>query len=441
MRLRCPTRAIGVTLLALAAAVALPGSAFAAGATATAGGGTGASRAHAAIVGGAPAASGTFPWLALVEYNEGNGEAQYCTGSVVASNVVLTAGHCVANIDTGVTLPASNFTVFTGNVDWTAPGEQSSAVTTVLAYPGYVPSTGYGDAGLLVLATPSSAPAIPLATAADANFIAEGNALTITGWGATSAGGGLMTALQTGIIGTQSPGYCESQDGADSLAFDPTAEFCAIDPTNYAIGTCHGDSGGPATVAPTPGSVLEVGIASRADAYCKTTVPDIFTRVDLVSGWVENEIAAVAPPPQPSSPTSTTTPTSPSAAAATTPPAPAAGKYLGTTGQRDGHVYATVGATGVTRINVRVTLRCGRQLRGPLTSTELFPDAAPLTRSGSLWRFSAAYRDPAGRRYTLSGAFPAAGVSAYATGTLKVTTRNGGCSSGSLRWSAPSPPS
>jgi secreted trypsin-like serine protease len=439
MRLRFPTRATSLVVLAFAAAVALPGSAFGADAAATAGGGGGASRAHAAIVGGAPAADGTFPWLALVEYNEGNGEALYCTGSVVASNVVLTAGHCVANIDTGVTLPANNFTVFTGNVDWTAPGEQSSAVTTVLAYPGYVPSTGYGDAGLLVLAAPSSAPAIALATAADASFIAEGNALTITGWGATAGGGGLMTALQTGTIVTQSPNYCESQDGADGLAFDPTGEFCAIDP-NYAIGTCHGDSGGPATVAPTPGSVLEVGIASRADAYCKTTVPDIFTRVDLVSGWVDDEIAAVAPPQQPSSPTSTSTPASTPAAAASTPPAPAAGKYLGTTGQRDGHVYATVDATGVTRINVRVILRCGHEPRGPLTTTELFPEPAALTRSGSLWHFSAAYRDAEGRRYALSGVFPAAGVSAYATGTLKVTTRNGGCSSGSLRWSAPSPP-
>jgi secreted trypsin-like serine protease len=439
MKLRWPTRATSLAVLAAAAAVALPGSALGAGATSTSGDGTAASRAHAAIVGGAPAASGTFPWLALVEYNEGNGEAQYCTGSVVASNVVLTGGHCVANIDTGVTLPANNFTVFTGNVDWTAPGEQASAVTTVLAYPGYVPSTGYGDAGLLVLATPTSEPAIPLATPADASFIAQGNALTITGWGATSAGGGLMTALQTGTIGTQSPGYCASQDGADSLAFDATAEFCAIDPTNYAIGTCHGDSGGPATVAPTPGSVLEVGIASRADAYCRTTVPDIFTRVDLVSGWVDDEIAAVAPPPQPSSPTSTT-PASTPAAAATTPP-PTAGKYLGTTGQLDGHVYATVGATGVTRINVRVILRCGHQRRAPLTSTELFPEPAALTRVGSLWHFSAAYRDPEGRRYTLTGGFPAAGASAYASGTLKVTTRNGACSSGSLRWAAPSPPS
>jgi secreted trypsin-like serine protease len=440
MRVRSPTRPITFAVLCVAAAVALPGSALGAGAAATAGRSMGVGRAHAAIVGGAPAASGTFPWLALVEYNEGNGEAQYCTGSVVASNVVLTAGHCVANIDTGATLPANNFTVFTGNVDWTAPGEQSSAVTTVLAYPGYVPSTGYGDAGLLVLATATSQPAIPLATPADASFVAQGNALTISGWGATSAGGGLMTELQTGTIGTQSPSYCASQDGADSLAFDPAAEFCAIDPTNFAIGTCHGDSGGPEIVAPTPGSVLEVGIASRADAYCKTTVPDIFTRVDLVSAWVDGEIAAVAPPQQPSTPVSTATPASTPVAAASTPPAPTAGKYLGTTGQRDGHVYATVGTTGVTRVNVRFRLRCGRQARGPLTSTELFTEPAMLTLVGSLWHFAAAYRDPDGRRYTLSGAFPAAGVRAPATGTLTVTTRNGACSSGSLRWSAPSPP-
>jgi hypothetical protein len=290
---------------------------------------------------------------------------------------------------------------------------------------------------MLVLASATSEPAIALASPADAGFVPGANAITIAGWGATSGTGGLMTALQTGTTVTQSPAYCASQDGADSLAFDPTSEFCAIDP-NYAIGTCHGDSGGPAIVTPTPGSVLEVGIASRADAECATTVPDIFTRVDLVSGWVDDEIAAVAPVPQ-ASPTSTT-PASTPVAAATTPPAPIAGKYLGTTRQRDGHVYATVGATGVTRINVRFILHCGREARGPLTTTELFKDPAPLKRAGSLWRFAAAYTDPDGRRYALSGTFPAAGVSTDATGTLKVATRNGGCSSGGVRWSAPSPP-
>ena len=437
MARRWSTGAIGLAGAIAAAALALPGSALAAAATATAPGGASSADAHTAIVGGSVAAAGTFPWLALVEYNEGNGEAQYCSGTVVASNVVLTAGHCVANIDTGVTLPASSFTVFTGDVDWTAPTEQASPVTQVLTYPGFDPSTGYGDAGVLVLATATTAPVIPLATPADESLIDAGSAISIAGWGATSGTGGLSDVLESATIGVQTTDYCNSQDGADSLIFDPSSEFCAIDQVNYASGTCHGDSGGPAIVTPTPTSVLEVGIVSRADAYCRTVWPDIFTRVDLVSDWVSSEIAAVAPSPVPA-PALTGT-AMPALVAASPPPAPASGKYLASTHQRDGHVYTTIGPGGVTRINVRFDLHCGKATRGPLTTTEVFADPPKLVGLGGLWHFSTLYTDSAGRRYDITGAFPASGAATTAAGTLEVTTGNRRCTSGTVHWSAAAP--
>ncbi len=456
MALRWSTGASGLVAAIAAVVVALPGSALGAAATATAGDGVGASGAHTAIVGGSAAAPGTFPWLALVEYNEGNGEAQYCSGTVVSANVVLTAGHCVANIETAITLPAGGFTVFTGDVDWTAPAEQSSAVTEVLAYPGFDPTTGYGDAGLLVLATPTSEPAIPLATSSDDGFIQDRNAITIAGWGATSGGSGLSAALQSGILGVQSAGYCNSQDGADSLNFDPSSEFCAIDPMNYAIGTCHGDSGGPAIVTVPPaigttastssadvqeGYSLEVGIASRADAYCSTTVPDIFTRVDLVSGWVNGVIDAVALPAAPTTPAPRTPPatTTPTPVTSSAPPTPATGKYLGTTHQRDGHVNTTVEPGEVTRINVRFDLRCASGTRGPLTTTEVFTNPPKLKGVGRLWRFSTVYKDSLGRRYVITGIFSPSGAATKAIGTLEVTTKSRRCTSGTVHWSAPAP--
>jgi len=436
MALRWSTGAIGLAGAIAAVAVALPGSALAAAATATAPGGGG-DAAHTAIVGGSVAAAGTFPWLALVEYNEGNGEAQYCSGTVVASNVVLTAGHCVANIDTGVTLAAGSFTVFTGGVDWTAPTEQVSTVTQVLTYPGFDPTTGYGDAGVLVLANATTAPAIPLATTADDSFIQAQTAISIAGWGATSGTGGLNSVLESATLGVQTTDYCNSQDGADSLDFDPSSEFCAIDPVNYATGTCHGDSGGPAIVTPTPTSVLEVGIVSRADASCRTIWPDIFTRVDLVSGWVGSEIAAVAPaPPPPTTPTGNAMPT---LVAASPPPAPATGKYLASTHQRDGHLYTTVGLAGVTRINVRFDLHCGKSTRGPLTTTEVFANPPKLVGLGGLWHFSTLYADSAGRRYDITGVFPTSGATTDAAGTLEVTSGNRRCTSGTVHWSAAAP--
>ena len=56
-------------------------------------------RAHAPIVDGRPAEPGRLPWLAYIEDRRGAGTGQ-CTGTVVAPNLVLTAGHCAEDVHT-----------------------------------------------------------------------------------------------------------------------------------------------------------------------------------------------------------------------------------------------------------------------------------------------------------------------------------------------------
>src|ERR1700677_1150071 len=76
--------------------------------------------AHAAVIGGQAAAPGTFPWMAYILDLRGD-EVGQCSGTVVAPNLVLTAGHCAENMQTGVVNEASGYRVATGNVDWAAP--------------------------------------------------------------------------------------------------------------------------------------------------------------------------------------------------------------------------------------------------------------------------------------------------------------------------------
>jgi secreted trypsin-like serine protease len=144
--------------------------------------------ARASVIGGEPAAPGTFPWMAFVVDISGN-EGSACSGTVVAPNLVLTAGHCPVDTETGVTNEAADYRVVTGVVDWTNPERQVSHVSQVLAYPhmriyGYY-DDGWGDATLLVLSTPTTAPAIPLATRADANLLGGGTDALVAGWGDT----------------------------------------------------------------------------------------------------------------------------------------------------------------------------------------------------------------------------------------------------------------
>lgn len=87
----------------LAAMVVLPAAAGAQGGTASAQRGP---NAHVAVIGGQPADPGTFPWTAYILDLRGH-EVGQCSGTVVAPNLVLTAGHCAQNMQTGVVNEAS----------------------------------------------------------------------------------------------------------------------------------------------------------------------------------------------------------------------------------------------------------------------------------------------------------------------------------------------
>ena len=136
--------------------------------------------AQTSVIGGQVAEPGTFPWMAFVIYFRGNEEAGLCSGTVLAPNLILTAAHCAVDLETGVTNEASGYRVVTGNVDWAAPERQVSGVSQVVVFPHYKASATspivFGDAALLVLSTPTTAPTISLATPAQAKRVRTGTA-------------------------------------------------------------------------------------------------------------------------------------------------------------------------------------------------------------------------------------------------------------------------
>ncbi|HEY1853923.1 MAG TPA: serine protease [Solirubrobacterales bacterium] len=255
----------------------------------------GATTASASVVGGEGAVRGSFPYLAFVIHGEG-GSAEACTGTVVSSNVVLTAAHCVVDEEGGTLYPASGFQVVTGSVRWSASERVVSSVSSVAVFPEYTPSGEYahwGDAALLELSKPIAAPAVRLASA---EAWAPGSAALITGWGKTaSSQAGAASLLHDAETVVQPASVC----GAGANHFHAEGQLCVADPEG-ARSACNGDSGGPLLVV-APGSAsepLEIGVASFiADAGCSPSSPQYYTRADLIEPWVAAQVAAVAPPP------------------------------------------------------------------------------------------------------------------------------------------------
>ncbi len=96
VRMRCVVRWGVLAVAALASTAAFPSVA-----NARTGAHRALRRAHTAVVGGQSAEPGTFPWMAYVLDVRGD-DVEQCSGTVVAPNLVLTAGHCTENMQTGV---------------------------------------------------------------------------------------------------------------------------------------------------------------------------------------------------------------------------------------------------------------------------------------------------------------------------------------------------
>jgi secreted trypsin-like serine protease len=307
-------RLIAPVKLACLLALALAGGASAGGAWASRPPLKG-TRARAAIIGGTPVSSApaasSVPATSDTPVGSGDASAALasvvevldlrgrlagqCTGTVVAQSLVLTAGHCAESLRTGVVDPAAGFRVLIGSGAPAGEG-QLARVSAVIVYERFRRRVDDGDAALLVLTKPTTAPAIKLATSA--RELGVGSTATIAGWGNTFYGQRAPTeSLRSAETVVQTPRWC----ARNAPPFFAASEICTIDPPRYATGACNGDSGGPLLALPgTGGEPVQIGIAVHVYDRCSTRRPSVFTSVAAIAPWVRSWSAAyrsAAPPP------------------------------------------------------------------------------------------------------------------------------------------------
>ena len=394
-----------MTLMAvlLAACLALPG---------------GADARQTRIVGGTGAELSQWPWVARVLIDNPN-LVNTCTGTVVAPNVVLTAGHCAS--------AAWRFKVITGATS-VSSGGQTSKVSEVVRDPHFIYRAPNGadladyDATLLKLSTPTTAPVVRLATAADASLYRADTRVSVAGWGWTSwSGKTVSSTLLAGNMALVSQTLCKSDSvGALRLQLDTADQFCALSATRT-TGICEGDSGGPLIATDATGGRVEIGITIFNSGDCTTKAPDYFTNVAALSGWLGPEIRKL------------------SGKSGLNTPHPLVGTYHGQTGQQL-PVAITVARSQkqVSAASVKVQLRCTR-LSSLLTYTSQPTGSRYWPRSiasGGGFRFKTAFRDRRGWEVRMQARFANDGT---ATGEVTITGSNrsdGTCRSGTVRWTA-----
>jgi hypothetical protein len=399
--------------------------------------------AHASVVGGSVAPAGSWPFAAFIA-DVSTGTA--CSGTVVSPMLVLTAAHCVENISAGTVSAPANLRVVTGSLDWTNRGSgQVLGVSQIDVDPTFDATTLDNDAALLVLATPTQAPSIQLASPADSSLTQAGTPAQMAGWGDSYVGESTPpTVLYQGSTVVQSAVYCAQQETLDGVLYDPAENLCAADTPSFAVSACHGDSGGPLVATTAGGEPLEIGITSHGDANCNPDYPSVFTRADAISGWVSSEIAQTPTPPG----TSTTPPavSSPAGSSSSSPipssprspsadransSEPQSGAFSGETAQQGGRLQLTIDGARIKALAATFTLQC----RGPAKRQVHARERRALTvkLKGAAQSFLASFKDRRGWRYQIHGAFRSP---TRASGTLTVTTRNGACRARGVRWTA-----
>ncbi|KAI8872167.1 trypsin-like serine protease [Ramicandelaber brevisporus] len=245
------------------------------------------------VIGGTVAASNEAPFAALIFSNGWNS----CGGSIIGSQWILTAAHCLSSANPGAngpgqftTTPAGQLTVMVGRN--TNSASSAVRVERVIPHSQYDPSNMHQDIGLLKLSAPltlnSNTKQVPIFSGS----ISAGNKFTIAGWGRTDNNGNLGASnLMKATLTIGDTATC--QKGASEYT-DSNGQFICTIPQNNE-GTCYGDSGGP-LLAGGAGSYSLAGLVSFEVNYkepqSKACAVDgtigFYTRASQYLGWISS---------------------------------------------------------------------------------------------------------------------------------------------------------
>lgn len=307
----------------------------------------------AAIVGGTDAPAGKYPSAAKVTFG-GFG----CTGTLIAPQWVLTAGHCSSltglAVATPFSFPPSAFTVTVNGVRNNRTDGERVTVDSVLVPDEYLLTESY-DVTLLHLGTAAKAQPTPVA-GRGFEGLWKPNVLTeIAGFGVTQEDGDAPPILQQAKVPIVSDATCNA---AYPSSFEPETQICAGYPQG-GTDACQGDSGGPMYTRTTTDVLYVVGSTSYGRGCARPGFPGVYARVadaTLRDGFIRAhapEAVADAPAGSTSFPaevydpaTKTVTPGTPAPAAA---PAPAAEQPAAGTPVAPASAPAAAGSTSSSR--------------------------------------------------------------------------------------------
>lgn len=249
------------------------------------------------IIEGEPVTGNDQPWVTAILFDADDPfNSQYCGGSLIAPDWVLTAAHCEAG--------EGDF-VAVSTVDLNAPGEIIE-IAEGIPHPDYDEDTVENDIALLRLAEPASVTPVPIVHGGS-DLAAAGAQARVWGWGSMTAYAPgdepvpeYPSVLHTVGLPVLSAANCASHYGGEYVDAVMLCAGALVPPGVPPLpDSCQGDSGGPLAV-PSPAGHAVAGIVSFG-AGCGFG-PGVYARVSSYTDWIEFYTGPLEDPDDPDDP-------------------------------------------------------------------------------------------------------------------------------------------
>ena len=233
------------------------------------------------IIGGRRADPGEYPFQVAILFSDvqDRWSAQFCGGTLISPDTVLTAGHCIVGARAG------DIDVLAGTNRLLPGGGRRVHARALRLHPGYSDFTLANDIGIIQLGENLPYATITPAMAGQESLYPAGTEATTIGWGDRDIRldheyyPRYLREVEVPIVSDEDCG--EAYPGE----LFPDQMVCAGDMVDGGEDSCFGDSGGPLMI-PDGDDWLQVGVVSSGRGCARRPFPGIYTEVSAYTQFV-----------------------------------------------------------------------------------------------------------------------------------------------------------